>query len=52
MDSDDDIFPSEDSDMDSEDHDPDEHYIFPDPEPADCQPLVGDLMTVMSVNMK
>jgi len=39
MDSDDDIFPSEDSDMDSEDHDPDEHYIFPDPEPADCQPL-------------
>ena len=51
MDSDDDIFPSEDSDMDSEDHDPDEHYIFPDPEPADCQPLVGDLMTAMSVNL-
>ena len=41
MDSDDDIFPSEDSDLDSEDQDPDdEPYIFADPDTGECQPLV------------
>ena len=41
MDSDDDIFPSEDSDNEIDsDNDADEHYIFPDPEATDSQPVV------------
>jgi len=40
MDSDDDIFPSEDSDNEIDsDNDADEHYIFPDPEATDSQPV-------------
>ena len=43
MDSDDDIYPSETSDNDTDsENDNDEHYLFPDPETMDSQPVVSE----------